>query len=162
MLLLPTGEVLFAGILTASRESRVYAYQPDKPDLKVVAMLQPKIEALQGVLDGNTRTLDRGQTYLVRGKRFNGVSQAVSYGDDATMATNYPLARLVKSGISGSPDKVWYCRTFNHSTMGVATGDLPCTTNIQIPQLQDGDLGPTDLFLVANGISSDPIQVTVR
>lgn len=162
MLLLPTGEVLFGGILTASHESKVYAYKPDKPDLKVMAMLQPKIEALHGVLEGNTTTLVRGETYLARGKLFNGVSQAVSYGDDATMATNYPLARLVKSGVPGSPDKVWYCRTFNHSTMGVATGDMPCTTNLQIPQLQDSDLGPMDLFIVANGISSDPIQVTVR
>jgi hypothetical protein len=162
MLLLPTGEALFAGKITASRESRLYAYQPDQTDRKVAVMLQPTIEALQGVLGGNTTTLDRQETYLLRGKRLNGVSQAVSYGDDATMATNYPLARLVKKGTSGSPDKVWYCRTFNHSTMGVATGDLRCTTNIQIPPLQNEDLGPMDLFLVANGIASDPIEVTVR
>ena len=140
----------------------MYLYQPDKPDSKLETLLQPKIEQVQGTLEGNTSTLNRGGTYLIRGKRFNGVSQAVSYGDDATMATNYPLARLVKKGVSGASDKVWYCRTFNHSTMGVATGNLGCTTNLQIPQLQDADLGAVDLFVVANGTSSDPFPVTIK
>lgn len=161
MLLLPTGEVLFAGKLKPSNESRVYLYQPDKPDSKIQALIQPKIDQLQGPLVATTTTLDRGATYLVRGTRFNGISQAVSYGDDATMATNYPLVRLVKKS-AGAPDKVWYCRTFNHNTMGVATGNLPCTTNIQIPQLEDGDVGSMDLLLIANGIASDPVQVTIR
>ncbi len=161
MLLLPTGEVLFVGKLKVSGEVKVYVYQPDKPDSKLQTSLQPKIERVQSALEGNTNILNRGETYLLRGKRFNGVSQAVSYGDDATMATNYPLARLVKKGVSGAPDKVWYCRTSNHSTMGVATGDLACTTNIQIPQLEDADLGAADLFVVANGTASDPFPVTI-
>jgi hypothetical protein len=162
MLLLPTGEVLFAGKLKASGESRVYMYQPEKPDPKLETLIQPKIEHLQGALEGNTTILNRGETYLLRGKRFNGVSQAVSYGDDATMATNYPLARLLKKGVSGAPDKVWYCRTFNQSTMGVATGDLGCTTNFQVPQLGDADLGAMDLFVVANGAASDSFPVTIK
>ena len=56
------------------------------------------------------------QTYTLQGRQINGLSQANSYGDDATMATNYPIVRLQGGG------KVFYCRTFGHSTMGMPTG----------------------------------------
>ena len=62
------------------------------------------------------RDLRPGHSYVIHGERFNGMTQAVAYGDDATMATNYPIVRLISED-----GRVHYCRTFDHSTMAVAT-----------------------------------------
>src|SRR5260370_22124988 len=61
--------------------------------------------------------IEAGHSYTLYGRQLNGLSQAVSYGGDATAATNYPVVRVhhLASG------KVYFFRTFNHSTMGVAT-----------------------------------------
>jgi hypothetical protein len=71
------------------------------------------------------------------------------------MATNYPLVRIVNA----ASHKVVYCRTFNHSSMGVATGATPQSTEVAVPGTIE--TGPSDLFVVANGIASDPCRVTV-
>ena len=62
-----------------------------------------------------------------------------------------------------------YCRTFNHSTldnngdvvpsMGVATGSAVISTNVTIPG--DIELGDASLFVVANGIASAPVDVSI-
>jgi hypothetical protein len=64
---------------------------------------------------------------------------------------------------------VRYCRTFNHTTvdgsgnaipsMGVATGAAVITTNVVIPD--DIELGDSSLFVVANGIPSQPFDVAI-
>jgi len=38
--------------------------------------------------------IEAGHSYTLYGRQLNGLSQAVSYGDDATAATNYPLVRI--------------------------------------------------------------------
>jgi hypothetical protein len=95
-----------------------------------------------------------GFGYLLTGLQFNGLSQACSYGDDATMSTNYPIARLEGGG------KVFYCRTAHHSTMAVATGAKPVTTILSIPASVPP--GNYQLVVVANGIPSDPVAVTIE
>jgi hypothetical protein len=97
--------------------------------------------------------------------QFNGLSQAVAYGDDSTTATNYPLVRIVNN----QTNHVRYCRTHDHTvvdsngntvpSMGVATGAAVVTTNVDIPG--DIDLGDAMLYVVANGIPSQPFAVTV-
>ncbi len=91
----------------------------------------------------------------VSGRQFNGLSQAVSYGDDAQMATNYPLVRLRHrdTGV------VTYCRTAGHSTMAVATGPAATWTHFSVPP--GTPTGVHDLVVIANGISSDPVTFTV-
>ena len=98
-------------------------------------------------------TLIVGDTHTISGTQFNGLSQACSYGDDAQMATNYPIVQL-KSG-----DKVYFLRTSNHSTMGVATGNATVSTNIFVPS--NVQTGPASMIVIANGIASDPVSVTV-
>jgi hypothetical protein len=78
----------------------------------------------------------------------------VAYGDDATMATNYPIIRLISEDA-----RVHYCRTFDHSTMAVATGHRPVHTRFTVPAgLAHGRY---DLRVVANGIASREVEVRV-
>ena len=95
------------------------------------------------------------QTYQLTGRQLNGLSQACSYGDDATMATNYPIVR-VRSAVDG---KEYYGKTFDHSTMAIATGSNVVTTSFKLPFGVPS--GPADLVVIANGISSEPVDITV-
>jgi len=71
------------------------------------------------------------------------------------MATNYPLVRLTY--LSG---QIVYGRTFDHSTMAVATGAALESTNFFVPW--SAPKGKADLCVVANGISSDCVSVHVK
>jgi Kelch motif len=141
MLLLPTGQVLFA-----AQTNEVYAYTyfscPDP-------CWRPQITSAPSVVHTFL-------SYSLSGRLFNGMSQAVGYGDDASAATNYPLVRI-RHFATG---KVRYCRTFDHSTMGVATGTAIVSTNFTVP----GDIeeGLSDLCVVVNGISSPCVPLYVR
>ncbi|HKI90918.1 MAG TPA: hypothetical protein VJ986_01340, partial [Gaiellaceae bacterium] len=88
------------------------------------------------------------------GRQLNGLSQASMYGDDATVATNYPIVRLRTA--SG---RVVFCRTSGHSTMAIATGSLPASTTVAVPA--EIENGPAELAVVANGIASPPCSTTV-
>ena len=86
----------------------------------------------------------------------NGLSQACAYGDDQQMATNYPLVRLKRVG----GKNVHYCRTFDHSTMAVATGHAVHHTNFHVP----AHIPPAhyELVVIANGIKSHPVKVHLK
>jgi len=141
-LLLPSGEILFS-----AEESALYLYTPDPADQPDPSW-KPQITNAPGAVKPN-------HTYLLEGRQFNGLSQAVSYGDDAQMATNYPIVRI-QNVISSH---VFYCRTHNHSTMGVATGTTIVSTQFTVPG--DIEAGDSLLFVIANGIPSDPVSLGV-
>ena len=140
MLLLPTGEVLYSAGTAA-----MYAYQPDPGGQS----------SWKPVITSTSTDLHTGATYVLQGQQLNGLSQAVSYGDDAQMATNYPLVRI-RNLADGA---VVYCRTFNHSTMGVATGSATVSTSFTVPS--SAPQGDYALSVVANGIASDELSVKV-
>jgi hypothetical protein len=97
----------------------------------------------------------RGSTYQIFGTQFNGLSQANALGDELESFTNYPLVRITNTA-SGH---VFYARTHDHSTMGVATGNAIVSTNFDVsPQTETG---ASTLVVVANGIASQPVSVTV-
>jgi hypothetical protein len=133
MLLLPNGEVLLS-----ARSNDIRVYQPDgAPD----PSWAPEItSAPSSVAPGNS--------YTLHGRQLNGLSQANSYGDDAGMATNFPLVRITNLA-SGH---VKYCRTHDHSTMAVATGNVVHSTKFAVPT--DTELGASQLCVVANGIAT--------
>jgi uncharacterized protein (TIGR03437 family) len=83
------------------------------------------------------------------------MSAAVGFGDDYQGATNYPLVRITNN----ASNHVFYCRTHNHSTMGVATGATPVSTQFDVPL--SIETGPSTLVVVANGIPSIPVNLTV-
>ncbi|MGH8313670.1 MAG: hypothetical protein ACRETU_00780 [Steroidobacterales bacterium] len=101
-------------------------------------------------------TIARGSTYAISGTQFNGLSQAAALGDELQAATNYPLVRITNTA-SGH---VAYARTHNHSTMGVATGSAIVSTMFDVAAATE--TGASSLVVVANGIASAPVSVTVN
>lgn len=134
---LPTGEVLIAGS---------YVYQPTG---KYKASWAPKITNFPA-------SVTRGQTYAISGKQFNGITQGASLGDEFDSHTNYPLVRITNTATG----HVFYARTHDHSTMGVATGRKKVSTNFDVPAGME--TGASTLEVVANGIPSKSVAVTVN
>jgi hypothetical protein len=100
-------------------------------------------------------TLTRGSTNIkITGTLFNGMSQGASYGDDLQSHTNYPLVRITIT----STNYVYYCRTHDHSQMAVAS-KASMYTFFDVPASMG--TGAAKLVVVANGIQSVPISVTV-
>jgi hypothetical protein len=141
MMLLPTGQVLFAN---GSNDIEVYT-----PDLAPDPAWKPQILSVSSILQPN-------HFYTLTGRQLNGLSQAVSYGDDAAMATNYPLVQICNLGTGA----ITYCRTLDHSTMGVATGVTTQSTTFHVPAGLPG--GSYALRVIANGIASDPVTVMLQ
>lgn len=137
LMMLPNGQVLVGG-------SEVYTptgtYSPSwAPTIKSVPT-----------------AVVRGSTYKVIGTQFNGLSQAASFGDEYQTATNYPLVRITNN----STGHVFYAKTHNHSTMAVATGSKLVFTNFDVPASME--TGASSLVVVANGIPSQPVSITVN
>jgi hypothetical protein len=137
LMVLPTGQVLVSG-------SEVYnesgTYQTS---------WQPAITT-------SLTTVSRGSTYSISGTQFNGLSQANAFGDEYQTATNYPLVRITNTGTG----HVFYAKTHGHSTMGVATGSTVVSTNFDVSAATE--TGASTLVVVANGIPSAPVNVTVQ
>jgi len=102
-----------------------------------------------------TQSLDEGGNYQIFGTQFNGLSQANSFGDEFATPTNYPLVRLTNK----TTGDVRYAHTYNWSTSGVATGSAPVSTWFHVPT--DAETGDSTLEVVANGIPSQPVNVTI-
>ena len=101
-------------------------------------------------------SVTRGSSYTISGTQFNGLSQGAAYGDDTQSATNYPLVRITNNATK----HVFYARTHNHSSMGVATGTATVSTTMDIPAGMEA--GASSLVVVANGIASTAVSVTVN
>jgi hypothetical protein len=137
MIDLPTGQVLFNG-------SQVYT--------STGGPLQPWAP----VITNCPTSLTRGQSYVTFGRQFNGLSQAANFGDELETATNYPLVRITNNATG----HVFYAKTHNHSTMAVATKNIPTYTHFDVPAGME--TGASTLIVVTNGIVSNPISVTVN
>jgi hypothetical protein len=101
-------------------------------------------------------SVTRGKSYKISGTQFNGLSQAIAFGDEYQNATNYPLVRITNK----SSGHVFYARTHDHSSMGVATGSLVVSTHFDVPKTME--TGASTLVVVANGIVSKSVNVTVK
>jgi hypothetical protein len=84
------------------------------------------------------------------------LSQAAAFGDELQTATNYPLVRITNT----KTKHVFYARTHGHSTMGVATGSTTVSTNFDVPTTID--TGASTLVVIANGIPSPSVKITVQ
>ncbi len=137
LMVLPTGEILVGG-------SAVY---------QSTGTFNP---AWAPAISAFPSTVARGASYQISGTQFNGLSQANAFGDEDETQTNYPLVRITNNATG----HVFYARTHDHSTMGVATGAAIVSTN------WDGsggrEPGASTLVVVANGIPSQPVSITVN
>jgi Kelch motif len=138
MLVLPTGQILLSDdtnqlwLYTASG----YRQQSWKPTITDI-------------------THDPDGSFTLHGTQLNGISEGAGYGDDAQMATNYPIVQM-KNSRNGL---IFYGRTFDWSSTGVATGKMPETTKFTLPmRIPPGEYL---LSVSANGISSNPIRLSV-
>jgi len=140
LLVVPSGQVLFA-----NGSNDIEVYNPDgQPD----PQWAPQITNCPN-------SVSPGGNYTVQGLQLNGMSQCCGYGDDVSMATNYPIVRMQNTNTGN----VYYCRTHNHSSMGVQTGNTPVSTQFVVPR--NIVIGDYLLFVVANGISSSAFAVSV-
>ncbi len=136
MLVLPTGQILFSnGNVTVS------AYAPaGSPS----STWQPTITAIVGGSSAPAR---------LTGTQLNGLGDGAAYGDDAQMASNYPIVRL-----DDGAGTIRYARTSNFSTRAIATGSTPVGADISLAGIPDGTY---TLTAVANGIPSAGVAVKV-
>jgi hypothetical protein len=138
MLLLPSGQV-FAPDGSTSIQVYTGSGAPDRA-------WAPAITALP-------RSLKPGGTYSLSGTQLNGLSEAVSYGDDYAAATNYPIVRITNRATG----HVFWARTHDRDTTAIATGSTIITTQLDIAA--ELELGTSDVAVIANGIASDPVAV---
>ncbi len=138
MLDLPDGSVLYS-----HEGNDLYIYRTTGTPL---AAGQPTISGVTANNDGS---------FTLAGTQLNGISEGAAYGDDAQMASNYPLIRLTNSA-----GNIYYERTYNWSSTGVMTGSTPETT--QFTNSAGVPWGTYSLVVVANGISSAPISFVLQ
>jgi hypothetical protein len=143
-LVLPTGQIL----VCETSFKNIWIYTPSGEPRRRWA---PVITAISPFL----RT---GSTHKLHGLQLNGLSQGASYGDDVQAATNYPLVRI----INATTGHVFYARTFDHSTMGIGPEDrLVTSTHFTLPDATGIEAGRSYLYVVANGIASEPVTVYI-
>jgi hypothetical protein len=138
MLVLPSGQVL----VSPGNTAQLYVYTPSGSSQ---SSWLPTISSI---------TANSNGSFLLTGTQLNGLSEGAGYGDDAQMASNYPLVRL-----ADSQGNEFYARTFNWSSTGVATGGASVSTDFALPAGIPG--GQYSLYVVANGILSKPVPFTV-
>ena len=131
LLPLPTGQVLWS-----SDQGDVEIYTPvGSPN----AAWLPTIASVG--------TVTHGMAASLTGTQLTGVSDGGKYGDDAQMASNYPIIRIT-----------------NNSTgdvcFGVTKKFSATSANFKVPSTCE--TGASELTATVNGIASDPFAVTVN
>jgi hypothetical protein len=137
---LPTGQVM--------------AFSTDGPTVQIYSPSGSPNPAWAPAIADVPNCLNAGASYVAHGTQFNGLTQGAYYGDDVNAWTNYPLVQISNN----FTNHVFYARTSNFGTMSIAPGvhgatDFLVPTNIE--------LGPSTLVVVADGIPSAGVPVTI-
>ena len=130
MLVLPDGTVLMP---SGCDNTQLYVYQPSGPPL---AQGRPSVSGISFI---------SGNSFQLTGLGLTGISEGASFGDDAQMASNYPLVRLTDSG-----GHVQYARTYNWSSTGVQVSG-PESTDFSVSQQALAATQPYSLQVGVNG-----------
>jgi len=136
LVVLPTGQVLYAN---GDRELWIYT-----PPAGIDPIVRPVVNKVAYTGLG---------VFTLTGRQLNGQSSGSSYGDDVESDQNYPIVRLQNA--SG----VFYARTSNWSTNGVATGAVPETVDFTLPSgMPPGNYA---LIVSGSGVSGIPLFVNI-
>jgi hypothetical protein len=138
MLVLPTGQVLYDG----PAELEIFT-DPGSPN----AAWAPQVTSVP-------TQLAAGSTYTLAGLQLNGLSEGAVYGDDYQSSSDYPLVQITNDGTGA----VAYARTWGMTNRSIAREAASCT-NFTLPSVIG--TGPSELRVIANGIASSPVHVTV-
>jgi len=135
MLALPNGQILVT-------DNFPY-YWLYTPELTGASVGRPAISAItnDGVVNGVL-------TFTLTGTQLNGFSEGAAYGDDAQMATNYPIVELLDT-----TGNVNFARTYDWDSTGVQTDS-------QVVQTKFTDSVAPGAYLLsvsASGISSQDV-----
>jgi hypothetical protein len=139
MLDLPDGTVLMD---SGCNNAQLYVYTPAGSPLPLG---QPQVQSVVAATAGGC-----SDCYLLTGTGLNGISEGASFGDDAQMATDFPIVQLTDG--SGN---VAYARTYNWTTTSIAPG-APGMTNFQLPS----GFEPCVLRAIGNGNPSPVVSFT--
>ena len=143
MIVLPSGQVLFDDAQPGGPLSETLQLWVFTPNGGPQDAWRPRIAGVTN--NGNG-------TFTLTGTQLTGISEGSTYGDDSENATNYPIVR-----ITDSTGRVFYARTFNWSSTGVAQGGTPQSVLFTLPAgLAPGALS---LVVIANGIPSLPFVI---
>lgn len=142
LVMLPTGQALWS-----SDVGDVQIYTPSAA--RVAAGTKPKIKHAKAAFTVGTKN------YKVSGLGFNGKTFGGYYGDDAQMATNFPLVRFTNN----SSHHVCYARTHNFSKMGIDDGTLTAS-KFDVPA--SCETGASSMEVVVNGVASKKKDVTLN
>jgi Abnormal spindle-like microcephaly-assoc'd, ASPM-SPD-2-Hydin len=141
LMTLPTGEIMFTDF-----SGLVEIYTPASG---VVSGVAPTINTVSNQINSPSTS------NTLSGIQLNGLSENNAYGDDYQGATNYPLVRLVQLN---APNGVYYATTHSETTHSIAPDTLN-STEFDVPAGLPS--GSYDLYVVANGIESSPVTVSV-
>jgi hypothetical protein len=91
-----------------------------------------------------------GSTFLLRGRRLNGMSEGAAPGDNGAWSTNFPVVRLTSANgtVTYAPTKNW--------AVGVQAGAALQSTEFTLPAGLPG--GRYKLQVIASGIASRPYE----
>lgn len=138
-LVLPSGEILMTDF-----SPRAEIYTPAGT---------PNAKAAPAIISAPT-AVTAGKTYNLVGRQLGGLTAGAYYGDDAQMATNFPVVRITNT----TTHHVFYARSFGWTGVSVTPGVLG-STNFTVPAGIES--GASELQVVASGVASAPVIVTV-
>jgi hypothetical protein len=141
LMILPTGQIMFTDF---SGTVEIYT-----PAGGTVSGVPPSITSVSSSLNSPSNN------NVLTGTQLNGLTENNAYGDDYQGATNYPLVRFVQVN---APNNVYYATTHDETTHSIAPGTI-ASTQFDIPA--GIPAGNYDLYLVANGIASSPVPVSI-
>lgn len=144
LMVLPTGQVLYAAADGNTIDVELYT-PTGKPN-----------NAWRPTITSGPRTVTHGMSYTLSGTQLNGLSAGAAYGDDAQMASNFPLVVIQNKATK----HFFFARTHNFSTMGIATGSTIVSTMFDVPA--SIETGASTVYVVANGIPSAGKTITVN
>jgi hypothetical protein len=163
MLVLPTGQILWSQgqASTTANINCTSVYTTN-----VAGNPNPVMRPKPHINNISNNTLTRGtNNYVLTGSMFKGVSQGASYGNDAQMATNWPLVRITNNAST----HVCWGRTHDWEITTSTQFDVPATStgtggNADWPLLENQcETGASTLVVITNGLVSDnSLQVTVN